>query len=359
MAELSYPFNADNANGGSQIVSQTQWQSMARMWAGDRVDFLLTATSYSASALPFSATVVNGRTVQIGPGKAWVGGFYYTLTSTHSVTIASNGTTQARKDLIVLQADMAKSAVNLVVLTGTAAANPIPPTLRRQVGGIWEMPLYEVDAAASNGPVTLSDRMPFDVPGRVAYPWNASPGVSMLPRGTFAVDMDNNNSDTQTEYFVGRTGTEATRDLGKSRSYTPGFVNAVSNVELVNRIGRWRWIAPGTVHFSASITCDWADRGVVLQPGKTQLGLTIPIPASGVTGQVLKGYIRNPNNNGGLPNLIDITATILKSTTDQTVAYLNYPNTASVAEGMDYLRTLPSKSTLTVSGVYEASTFGN
>lgn len=357
MAELSYPFNADNANGGSQIVSQAQWQAMARMWTSDRVDFQLTATSYAPTALPFNATIVNGRTVQLGSGKAWVGGFYYTLTSTHSVTIANNSTIQPRKDLIVLQADMAKSAVNLAVLTGVAAASPIPPTLRRQVGGIWEMPLYEVDAPANNGPIALYDRMPFDIPGRVAYPWNAAPGAAMLPRGTFAIDMDNNASDTQTEYFIGRSGTTVTRDLGKSRPWTPGFVNAVSNVPLVNRIGRWRWIAPGTVYFSASIECDWPDRGVVLQSGKTQLGLTIPVPASGVTGQVLKGYIRNPNNNGGLPNLVDITATILKSTTDQTVAYLNYPNTTSAAEGMDYLRTLPSMATLNVSGVYEASTF--
>ncbi|MFF1635990.1 hypothetical protein, partial [Leifsonia sp. NPDC058248] len=127
MAELSYPFNADNADGGRAIVSQTQWQSMAHLWGGDRIDYTLTATAYDSTDLPFSARVINGRDVEIKPGKAWVGGFYYTLTATMSVTIASNAGTKARKDLIVIQADMAKSAVKIAVVQGTAGASPVSP----------------------------------------------------------------------------------------------------------------------------------------------------------------------------------------------------------------------------------------
>lgn len=353
MAELSYPFNADNANGGSQIVSQAQWQSMARMWGGDRVDFQLTATSYGTTSLPFNATIVNGRTVQISPGKAWVGGFYYTLTATQSVTIPNNSTTKPRKDLIVLQADMAKSAVNLAVLTGTAAATPVPPTLRRQVGGIWEMPLYEVDAAANNASITISARMPFDMPERVSYPWNASLGAPLLPRGTFSYDMDNNGGDSQSEAFNGRDGYVITRHLGESRTYTPSMVN-IGNP--ATRSGRWRWIAPNMVWFSVYIaSTSTADLKVT--GDNWTYGVTLPVPANGSTGQVFQGHMDN-NGTGAspnLPNFVDITAKTNRGGSTSTM-FLYMPNANYTANtGLDGITYFPRKGFLTISGIYESN----
>ncbi|MFB7027186.1 MULTISPECIES: hypothetical protein [unclassified Streptomyces] len=355
MAELSYPFNADNANGGSQIVSQAQWQSMARMWGGDRVDFQLTATSYGNTSLPFNATIVNGRTVQVSPGKAWVGGFYYTLTATQSVTIAANATTKARKDLIVLQADLSKSAVNLTVLTGTASATPVPPALRRQVGGLWEMPLYEVDAAANNGAITVSNRMPFDMPERVAFPWNAAPGASLLPRGAFSYDMDNNGGDIQTEAFNGRDGYVVTRHLGKSRTYTPNLVN-IGNP--ATRMGRWRYIAPNMVWFSIYIAST-STADLKLSGNNWTYGVTLPVPANGSTGQVFPGHMTNnaAGASPSLPNFVDITAKVHRGGSQSTL-WLYYPNRHYADnEGLDGLDLFPRKGSLTISGVYESNLF--
>ncbi|MEV5913375.1 hypothetical protein AB0M00_31345 [Streptomyces chartreusis] len=352
MAEISYPFNADNANGGSQIVSQAQWQSMARMWGGDRVDFQLTATSYGTTSLPFNASIVNGRTVQINAGKAWVGGFYYTLTSTLSVTVPNNSTTKPRKDLIVLQADMAKSAVNIVLVTGTAAATPVVPQPRRQVGGIWEMPLYEVDCAANNASISISGRMPFDVPGRAAYPWNTDTSAELLPRGSFVYDMDNNGGDTQKEAFKGRDGYVVTRHLGKSRTYTPSMVGIANPA---TRTGRWRWIAPNMVWFSLYIAST-STSDLKVSGDNWTYGVTLPVPANGSTGQVFSGLIDN-NGTGAspnLPNFVDITAKTNRGGSTSTMN-LYMPNANYTADtGLDGIQYFPRKGFLTISGIYEA-----
>lgn len=353
MAELSYPFNAANANGGSQIVSETEWQAMAKLWGGDRVDFNLTSTSYDNFALPFYATVVNGRTVQINPGKAWVGGFYYTLTSQGSVTIPSNATTHPRKDLIVLRADMSKSAVNLAVLTGTPAATPKPPTPRRQPGGIWEMPLYEVTAAANNASVSLSLRAPFHVPDRVAYPWNMDLAAPLLTRGSFVYDMDNNGGDSQKEGYVGRDGYVVTRHLGNARTYTPSLVNCG---EPATKVGRWRWIAPNTVYFSVYMN-NTSSSDLKAPSGEWIIGVTLPTSVSPYTGQVINGHIDN-NGSGAstvLPNFVEVIGKTSRGTSSSTL-WLYVPNPSySTKSGLDGLRVIPRRSHLTISGTYEAN----
>ncbi|MGN7135800.1 hypothetical protein [Streptomyces pseudogriseolus] len=355
MAEISYPFNEANANGGSPIVSETEWQAMARLWGGDRVDFTLTSTSYTAAQLPFSGAVVNGRTVEINPGKAWVGGFYYTLTAKMGLTIPNNNTTNPRKDLIVIQADMAKSAVNLAVVTGTPAATPKTPTPRRQPGGIWEMPLYEVTAAANNASVTISLRMPFSMPERVAYPWNNGPSAELQPRGSFTYDMDSNGGDSQNEGFIGRDGFVITRHLGKSREYTPTLTN--SNAQPATRKGRWRYIAPNTVWFSVYMQ-NTSNSDYKVPSSTGTFGVTLPVAANALTGQLYKGFLdNNTANAGGLPNFIDLTAMTRRGTAT-TTAYLYMPNiNYSAKTGLDGIRVFPRKAWLVVSGVYEADQF--
>ncbi|MGW2919529.1 hypothetical protein ACWDBF_16945 [Streptomyces angustmyceticus] len=354
MAEISYPFNADNANGGTSVVSQTQWQAMAAMWGGDRVDFQLTATTYGDTSLPFYARVVNGRSVEVNAGKAWVGGFYYQNTGLKTVTIASNPSTKPRKDLIVLQADMAKSAVNVTVVKGTASATPLAPQPRRQPGGLWEMPLYEVTAAALDASVTIVGRMPFDTPTPVAFPWNAADGAAALPRGSFIYDMDNNGGDSQYEGFSGRDGYVITRHLGKSKNFTPSLVNGGS---VSVREGRWRMVGPNTVWFSAFIQ-NTSGTDTKLDTGAWTYGLTLPVPANGKTGQIITGHLDNNASNGNKnwPNFMEIVGKVNRGSNSQTM-WLYWPSPAGAKGGLDGVSTIPRHAFITFSGVYEAASF--
>jgi hypothetical protein len=356
--EISYPFTADSAGGGAQMMSQAQWQYMARVFAKDRVDFRLDQTSIDAFSLPFTGAVVNGTSVSIQPGRALVGGFYYQLTASATVTIAANTGATGRIDVIVLRANLTNSSVNLDVVQGQPAASPKAPALTKTYGGVWEMPLHQVTVPANSGTLSLINVMPFDVPEHMAVPWNALQSAAYQSNGSFVIDMDSNNTDTQTEFWVGRDGNVVSRDLAKPRGYTPALTNVNVDLPTANKTGRWRWIAPGMVYFSAFLNNDWEDTGPV-HTASSSIGLTLPTPASGATGQVLKGIIRNPNFNGGLPNVVEIHAEISQSGSAQSTATLLYPNPTDGTQGLDGLPNIPPLSSLKISGVYEASTFAN
>lgn len=358
MAEISYPFTADSAGGGQQMMSQAQWQYLSQNFAKDRVDFRLEKTSIGSFDLPFAASVVSNTSVTIQPGRALVGGFYYQLTSVATVPLDSNTGSTGRIDVIVLRANMSTSSVNITVVKGQPAAVPQRPTLTRNYGGVWEMPLFQITVPANSGALSILNVMPFDTFETATVPWNAPHAANYRPNGSFLIDMDSNNTDTQTEYWVGRDGNVISRDLAKTRSYTPSLVNVNSDLPSANRKGRWRWIAPGMVYFSVYLANDYEDSGPIRQDSKS-LGITLPTPASGITGALVTGMLKNPYLNSGLPNLVDLTVQINQGGASQTVAYINHPNADNTSEGLDNLRAIPPRSNLTISGVYEASTFGN
>ncbi|MFI0553428.1 hypothetical protein [Streptomyces scabiei] len=355
--EISYPFAADSPGGGAQMVSQAQWQYMARVFGKDRVDFRLEQTSIDAFALPFTASVTNGTTVTLTPGRAFVGGFYYQLTASQSVTIAANTGSTGRIDLIVLRADTTASAVNLAVVQGQPAASPKAPALTRTYGGVWEMALHQVTVPANSGALSLVNVMPFDAPEHMAVPWNAAASTNYQTNGSFVLDMDSNNTDTQSEYWVGRDGNVISRDLSKPRGYTPALVNTSAPSSYTTRTGRWRWIAPGTVYFSVSIENPYEDTSP--NSGTDQMGFTLPTPASGATGQTFTGVMDNPYTGNGLPNFVEIVAKIKRDNASQSTAYMFTPSPTRTSDGLDFLTSIPPLSKLTISGVYEAATFAN
>jgi len=354
MAEISYPFAEDNATtGASKAVSETQWQAMATMWGGDRVDFSIGPGAYSSTDLPFAPKVISVTSLQIGPGKAWVGGFKYELTDNLLVPIDANSSNTGRKDLVVIRADMAVPAVNIAVRKGVNSTAPAVPSPVRQVGDKWEMPLYEVNVPANGGTVTMSSRLPYNMPPAVGYPWNAADSSKLMPMGAFAYDLDSNLSGSQNERFVGQDGPMITRSFGPMYEYTPDMYHD-SNVpnSFFTRKGHWRWIAPNTVSFIASVYNTIAntetDKGV-------PYGIKLPVPASAVNRQVLSGFLLNSAGNGIYPNSQSLTGLINPSTPNYASIYI--PSTTGAGGGLDNFHSLPSKSTIYFSGTYEANIF--
>lgn len=351
MAEISYPFSADNATtGAAKVVSETQWQSMAHMWGGDRVDYLLTNETVSSSTLPFNPRVMSVTSVQIAAGRAWVGGFYYELTAAMNVAISANTANTGRVDLIVVRLDMSKPAVNLAVRKGTNAATPVPPQPARQAGGIWELPLAHVTVPANGGTITVANRAPMNFPPSVAFPWNAYEGTALTPAGTFGYDMDNNTNGVQAEYFNGRDGLVVTRNLSASEAYTPSLINNASSPAAAKRIGKWRWIAPGAYWFSINIDND----AVRNSTGTGALGVTLPSVAGKGNIQILNGIIINPNESGGSPNMMAVTGRVIAGTSNM---FLYTQNWKTLGEGLDSLLSFPANSRLEISGVIESNSF--
>jgi len=352
MAEISYPFAAASAGGGSPLVSQLQWQAMSHLWAADRIDFQLVNSSYSTTELPFYPQLV-GSDISIGAGAAWVGGFYYKNDAPWVVPAPTNSGAQPRIDLVVIRADMSAGSVNLAIKTGQAAANPLEPTVQRTPGGVWEMPICMIRCEANNGARSIGDRRRFDVPGLVSTPWNMKDVMGAMPPGSFGLDLDVNINDTQSESFVGRDGYMVTRHLGKRRPYTPDVFPVSGKPASSNRKGFWRYIAPGTVFFSVEIS-NPSTKAATLSGGGTGIGFSLPIAKSKDTAGVFHGFLYNPEYRDGLPNFVDIVA---QDSWANTNCYLYYPNPNTTKEGLDTLKLIPGKSKLTVSGVYETNAF--
>lgn len=350
MAEISYPFAADSAGGGSNIVSQVDWQNMAHLWAQDRIDFQLTSDSFSATALPFYAAL-SGSNLVVQPGSAWVGGFYYKLDAPWTHAAPVNTGTKPRHDLIVLRADLSAGSVNLAIKTGTPATTPVDPPLQKSPGGIWEMALYSVRLEANSGGVTFVDLKSFDGPGTAYAPWYRAETSETLPLGTFTLDMDSNQTGGIEEGFHGKEGDMITRTLSKRTTYTPDLFTVSNKPASSSRKGYWRYIAPGTIAFSAEFTT--GSHACEVTSGQTIMGFSLPRPVSNNTRQVFSGFVRNPRKSNSLPNFIDVTA--MTGTGSNTNCYLYMPNYAKLTEGMDGLRTIPAYSTITINGVYETS----
>lgn len=349
MAEISYPFAADSAGGGTKTVSQIEWQRMSQIWSDDRIDFQLTNSTYSSAGLPFH-TVLSGANLVTQAGSAWVGGFYYRNTAALSKPAPTNSGSLPRVDRIVLRCDMATGSVNLAIKTGTPAASPAPPPLERTPGGTWEMGLWLFNLAANNGARTLTDARAFKGPNVVYTPWNAPQVSDGLPPGHFIMDMDSNNNDAQWEAFSGRDGYVVTRHLGKTLKYTPNLVNNASSPAAAKRVGRWRWVSPNTYYVSVNIENDVV-RNV---SGGSALGVTLPMSAAKVNYQHLKGIVYNPSGNSGMPWMSELTIRVTPGTSN---AYLYIPNWTRPAEGLDSLQTIPANSRVEFSGVVEANQF--
>ncbi|AWN05304.1 minor tail protein [Streptomyces phage Ibantik] len=350
MAESSYPFAAASAGGGSPMVSQAQWQAMSHMWATDRIDFQLTNYNYASNQLPFYAELVGGNLV-VQPGNAWTGGFYYKLDSAWSQGAPTNSGSQPRIDLLVLRANMSSGDVYLAVKQGQAAANPKEPTLTRDLGGNWEMPMWALRCEANNGARTLEDRRRFDGPGTIYTPWNRIYAAQNSPLGNFTVDMDSNDSGGMEEGFYGKDGDMITRTLGKRRAYTPDLLSVSNKPSAANRKGYYRYIAPGTVAFSAEII-NTSSNPVKTTSGASSIGLTLPVNCSITISTILNGHLSNPEVREGMPNLVDVTC---KTNVGTRNSYLMRPDYNDLSEGLNSLTVIPGKSALVISGVYETN----
>ncbi|MFE9286722.1 hypothetical protein [Streptomyces olivaceus] len=141
MAEFSAPFD------GSPITTQVQWSRVARRWGLDGVH----AQDPTSTALKVTGSATT--TVTVGPGHAFVNGFYYYLDAAKTLTVTANAGGAARVDLVVLRADMAAKKVTAEYKTGGTTA----PTLTQVEDGVWEIPLAQCTVSAGSSVVTAAN----------------------------------------------------------------------------------------------------------------------------------------------------------------------------------------------------------
>ena len=119
----------------------------------------ITGTGVSADALNCFTTTANGLKLTVRSGVAFIKGRYGANHSSKEITLSATTSTALRYDRLVLQLDIERRIMELLVVKGVqASSSPSIPSLT-QTNLIYQLPLYL--CLVSNGSnVTLTDQRP-------------------------------------------------------------------------------------------------------------------------------------------------------------------------------------------------------
>ncbi len=84
-----------------------------------------------------------GMAATVAPGSAWIRGYRYENTAALSLQLETAHGVHPRIDRVALRLDNAARTIQMVVLTGVAAASPTAPALTR-TADIYELGLADI-----------------------------------------------------------------------------------------------------------------------------------------------------------------------------------------------------------------------
>lgn len=137
MAQSSFPFqNAD--------TTEAQYSQLFR---------LLTPRGHGINGVPGDTTLKvsansAGMNVQVTPGQAIVRGHMFISTADETLTIQASES-NPRIDAVVLALDPTADTILLTVVKGTAATNPVVPSLSQTDTGVYQFLIATVAVGAS------------------------------------------------------------------------------------------------------------------------------------------------------------------------------------------------------------------
>jgi len=244
-----------------------------------------------------------GMKVAIKTGTAWLNGAYVTNEATAALTLTTADGVLNRIDRIVIRRDDIQGQIYGVVLTGVAAATPIPPAIVRD-GTYYDLCLATI--AVNAGTTTITDAMITDNRGDATLCPVACARTGILAKIETKADKTycDNTFATKTEITVGTLKANADRLLGKiiNLSRTGVLINNASGITVLN---------PGVILANSTVSQAWRTITIgMTNPGYTIFkfsyndpntgdiykdtlitigelnGLVISVPASGGTGYV-------------------------------------------------------------------------
>lgn len=144
--EAPYDANTEFAN----------WVKQSIGLGGTRADsgVVLGNGSGQLDSLQVTQNSPAGMSVLLNIGTALVDGTTYENDAALTLSISSNASGNPRIDTVILRKSWAGQTVRAVVLAGTPAASPVPPTLTQSAGVTWEIPI--ADIAVANGAVSIT-----------------------------------------------------------------------------------------------------------------------------------------------------------------------------------------------------------
>ena len=143
MAQTSWPFDGID-------TTETQFSQWSRN-IGEGVKGSFNTTDLKVTAPG------TGMTVSVAAGQALVRGHYYANDAALTLSIATANATNPRIDAVVLTLDPVANTITAGVVTGTAAATPVAPTLTQTDAGTYQLLLGYVAVAAATATISAAN----------------------------------------------------------------------------------------------------------------------------------------------------------------------------------------------------------
>ncbi len=158
MTQNSSPWDGISVgDAANSPYSAAEWSHLWALLGGAGSGFpnygILQGTGGSSTFDPLQVSAAGGANVQVNIGAALVNGKLYETDAAVPLTVGANVSGNPRIDTVVLRADYIAQTVRPVIVQGTPAGSPVPPTLT-QTASVWEMPLANI--AAANGFATIA-----------------------------------------------------------------------------------------------------------------------------------------------------------------------------------------------------------
>lgn len=135
-------------------VTEDLWRTFAKHWRESGVIRSGAAGTSNGSFAPFGDST--GMQVKVPTGECWIQGAWGTSTAQKTLAITAAHPTLGRRDLVVLRNDFVLNRIEVDVLTGTANASPVYPTLT-QNSAKWEVQLAKVVVGAAVSTITAGN----------------------------------------------------------------------------------------------------------------------------------------------------------------------------------------------------------
>lgn len=94
--------------------------------------------------------------IQVRPGYALVGGWWYRTDAPVTLAVTPNASGQPRRDLVVVRASSSEETCSCEILLGTPGSG-VAPSPTRDPAGTWEVPLAEIVVQAGASTVNTAD----------------------------------------------------------------------------------------------------------------------------------------------------------------------------------------------------------
>ncbi|MEU6033966.1 hypothetical protein ABZ801_01005 [Actinomadura sp. NPDC047616] len=253
------PDNAYPMPGQTTMSTLAEWESYFTA---------VTATGVVAGLDPGLNSQARTATVQVG--GAMIRGIYKPVTAVTSVTIPAPAT-QNRVDRLVLRLDRDSTKpedfVKFVVVTGTPAANPLPPAIQQATGsrGMYDLPIARWISQSSGALTGLLDERVFLGTAPAVYNSQARPTPN---RPTLGIETDTG----RVTHWNGTTWRVVADDTGWIDLPINGPDRAAWTANTINRIRRRN----GVVHMRFSVR-RWTRSGVSTSDEDGSAPLVVPV----------------------------------------------------------------------------------